>query len=95
MARSQTEHADCEGLQRRTVRVLVAAQVLGGAAIGVGGAVSPLLAKEILHGDATLAGLAFAALTFGAAFAAVPLSRLMSRRGRHWPADTLAAALLA
>jgi hypothetical protein len=34
--------------------------------LGVGGAVSPLLAKEILHGDATIAGLAFAALTFGA-----------------------------
>lgn len=38
-------------LQRRTVRVLAAAQVLGGAAIGVGAAVSPLLAEEILGGD--------------------------------------------
>ena len=83
MARWRAEHPDPERLQQRTVRVLVAAQVLGGAAIGVGAAVSPLLAKEILGGDDTFAGLAFAALTFGSALAAVPLSRLMSRRGRR------------
>jgi MFS family permease len=80
---SPAEHPDPERLQQRTVRVLVAAQVLSGAAIGVGAAVSPLLAKEILGGDDTFAGLAFAALTFGSALAAVPLSRLMSRRGRR------------
>jgi MFS family permease len=83
MAPWQAEHPDPERLQQRTVRVLVATQVLGGAAIGVGAAVSPLLAKEILGGDDTFAGLAFAALTFGSALAAVPLSRLMSRRGRR------------
>ena len=83
MAPSLAEHPDRHGLQRRTLRVLVAAQILGGAAIGVGAAVSPLLAKEILGGDDTLAGLAFAALILGSALAAVPLSRLMSRRGRR------------
>jgi MFS family permease len=83
MARWPVEHPDPERLQQRTVRVLVAAQILGGAAIGVGAAVSPLLAKEILSGDDTFAGVAFAALTFGSALAAVPLSRLMSRRGRR------------
>ena len=83
MARWRTEHPDVERLQQRTVRVLVAAQVVGGAAIGVGAAVSPLLAKEILGGDDTFAGVAFAALTFGSELAAVPLSRLMSRRWRR------------
>ncbi len=83
MAPWQAEPPDPERLQQRTVRVLVATQVLGGAAIGVGAAVSPLLAKEILGGDDTFAGLAFAALTFGSALAALPLSRLMSRRGRR------------
>jgi MFS family permease len=83
MVRSRAELADRERLQRRTVRVLVAGQALGGAGIGVGGAVSPLLAKQILHGDATFAGLAFAAVTFGSALAAVPISRVMSRRGRR------------
>jgi MFS family permease len=71
-----------ESLQRRTLRVLVAGQVLGGAAIGVGAAVSPLLAEEILGVD-TYAGLAFSAFVLGAAVAAVPLSRLMARRGRR------------
>jgi MFS family permease len=74
---------DQAALQARTLRVLAGGQVLGGAGIGVGAAVSPLLAKEILGGDGTFAGLAFAALTFGAAAAAVPLSRLMARRGRR------------
>ncbi len=83
MARWHAEQPDPERLQQRTVRVLVAAQVLGGAAIGVGAAVSPLLAKEILGADDTFAGVAFAALTFGSALAAVPLSRLMSQRGRR------------
>jgi hypothetical protein len=55
-------------------------------AIGVGGAVSPLLAKQILHGDATFAGLAFAAVTFGSALAAVPISRVMSLEAVPGPA---------
>lgn len=42
-----------------------------------------MLAKEILGGDDTLAGLAFAALISGSAFAAIPLSWLMARRGRR------------
>ena len=62
--------------------MLVSAQILGGAATGAGAAVSPLLAKEIL-GSGTFAGLAFAALTFGAALSAIPLSRTMARRGRR------------
>jgi MFS family permease len=69
-------------LQRRTLRVLVASQIIGGAAIGVSAAVGPLVAKEIL-GDDTFAGLAFAAFTFGAALAAIPLSGVMERRGRR------------
>jgi MFS family permease len=90
---------DRAAVQRRTLRVLVGAQVLGGAGIGVGASVSPLLAEEILGGDSTFAGLAFASLTFGAALAAVPLSRIMARRGRRpglvrgYVAATVGAAL--
>jgi hypothetical protein len=51
MAPRPVERRDPERFQQRTVRVLVAAQVLGGAAIGVGAAVSPLLAEEILGDD--------------------------------------------
>jgi hypothetical protein len=56
MARRRSERPDPERLQQRTVRVLVTAQVLGGAAIGIGAVVSPLLAKEILGGDDTRRG---------------------------------------
>jgi MFS family permease len=82
-ARGSAVAVERAALQRRTVRVLVCAQVLSGLAIGVGASISPLLAKEILDGDGTFAGLAFASLTLGAAVAAIPLSRLMARRGRR------------
>jgi MFS family permease len=82
-ARGSADAVERAALQRRTLRVLVCAQVLGGMGIGVGASVSPLLAKEILGGEGTFAGLAFASLTLGAAVAAIPLSRLMARRGRR------------
>ena len=74
---------DRDAVQRRTLRVLVSGQVLGGAAIGVSAAASALLAKEIL-GSGTFAGLAFASFAFGAALAAVPLSRAMAKKGRRY-----------
>ncbi|MEY2475855.1 MAG: hypothetical protein QOG87_1170 [Actinomycetota bacterium] len=74
---------DRDAVQRRTLRVLVGGQVLGGAAIGVSAAASALVAAEIL-GSGTWSGLAYAAFAFGAAGAAVPLSRVMARRGRRY-----------
>lgn len=69
-------------LQRRTLRVLVAAQVLGGAAIASVIAVSALIARDLFGRD-SLAGSAQATLTLGAAAAAVPLARYVSRHGRR------------
>ena len=74
---------DRDAVQRRTLRVLVGGQVLGGAAIGVSAAASALVAADIL-GSGTFSGLAFAFFAFGAAGAAVPLSRAMARRGRRF-----------
>ena len=62
--------------------VLILGQVLGGAATAAGIAVATILARDLLGGDA-LAGLAFAGSTFGAAAAAVPLSRRTARLGRR------------
>ena len=62
--------------------MLIAGQVLGGAATAAGIAVATILARDLLGGDA-LAGLAFAGSTFGAAAAAVPLSRRTARFGRR------------
>jgi MFS family permease len=71
-----------ERLQRRTLRVLVLTQALGGVGLAAGVAVGALLARDLLGGDA-LAGLPAAASTAGGAAAAVPVSRLMARSGRR------------
>ena len=69
-------------IQRRTLGVLMAAVAVGGA--GNGGAFSlvAVLAEEIT-GSETLSGIAAASMTTGAALAAVPLAKLMSRTGRR------------
>ena len=74
--------AERAAIQRRTVATLMTGQVLGGAAMSSAFAVSGLLASDIVDSD-RLAGVAAAMVTFGAAVASVPLSRLMRRRGRR------------
>jgi MFS family permease len=74
-----TEHAT---LQRRTLRVLVVGQVLGGLGLAAGVSVGALLARDLLDGDA-LTGIPLGVATAGGAFAALPLSRLMDARGRR------------
>lgn len=73
---------DARLVQRRTLRVLTASQILGGVGVASGIAVGGLLAAD-LHGSATAAGLAQACATIGAALFALPLARLMSRHGRR------------
>jgi MFS family permease len=68
--------------QRRTIRVLVAGQVLGGVGVGSGIAVGGLIAEEV-SGSTALSGLAQTATVLGAALAALPMARLMSARGRR------------
>lgn len=69
-------------VQRRTLVVLSAAQVLGGVGVATGVAVSSLVASELSGSDA-VAGLAQTSAVVGAALAAVPLSRLAASRGRR------------
>ena len=69
-------------MQRRTLRVLVAAQVLGGVGLAAGIAVGALLARELLGGD-SLTGLPVAVATAGGALAAPALARLMDGHGRR------------
>ena len=75
--------ATADRLQRRTVRTLVATQILGGLGVGSGVAVGALLVEE-LSGSAAIAGLALTASVLGGALAAVPLARLSQRGGRRW-----------
>lgn len=73
---------DLAAVQRRTVRTLVASQILGGVGVAAGIAVGSLVAESV-SGSTALAGLTQTSAVLGAAVAAVPLSRLMSRRGRR------------
>ncbi|HMI71709.1 MAG TPA: MFS transporter [Solirubrobacteraceae bacterium] len=70
-----------EALQRRTLRVLVAAQVLSGLG-GSGAAAGALLALGITGSDA-LASLPLALLVVGSASTVVPISALSRRAGRR------------
>ena len=69
-------------LQRRTLRVLVVAQVLSGAGLAAGITVGALLAQDML-GSTGLAGLPSALFTAGSALAAVAVGRISQSRGRR------------
>lgn len=70
-------------VQRRTVIVLVIAQVIGTVGVGVGPTIGILLAETVTGGEAW-AGLARTSSTLGAALAGVPLGNLAARRGRRF-----------
>ena len=69
-------------LQRRSVRVLVASQILGGVGVGAGVAVVSLLAYD-LTGTASLSGVPPTATTVGAAAAALVIARIAVGSGRR------------
>jgi MFS family permease len=69
-------------LQRRTLGVVVASQVLGGAGLAAGVTVGALLAEQML-GTPSLTGLPAALFTLGSALAAYLVGRLTQRRGRR------------
>jgi len=77
-----TDHPDIERVQRRTVQTLIASQMCGGIGLVAGYSVTALLADDIT-GSKTLAGLAAASLSIGAAIASFPLARMMARSGRR------------
>ncbi|MEV4152454.1 MFS transporter [Nocardia salmonicida] len=68
--------------QRRTLAVLVAAQIFSGAGLAAGITVGALLAQEML-GSTGLAGLPSAMFTVGSAAAAVGVGRISQRAGRR------------
>ncbi len=76
--------------QRRVVRVLVVAQILGGLGAGATLSLGALLAAET-SGSSAWSGMAATMATLGAAAAAVPLAALAQRRGRSVSLATGAA----
>lgn len=77
----QRQPADLVSIQRRTVTVLAAGQVLGGLGLGSTLSLGALLAEQV-SGDAAWSGMAATMTTLGAAGAAIPLARLARHRGR-------------
>jgi MFS family permease len=73
---------DVVALQRRTLRVLLASQVLAGAGLAAGVTVGALLAEDMLNSTG-LSGLPAALLTLGSAGAAAGVGRLSQRWGRR------------
>lgn len=71
-----------ERVQRRTLAVVMFAQVLGGAGLAAGVTVGALLAQEMLGSEA-LSGLPVAVFTFGSAGAAYLVGRISQRSGRR------------
>jgi MFS family permease len=73
---------DRAAVQRRTLRVVVASQVLGGAGLAAGITVGALLAQDMLGGTGA-AGLPVALFTLGSALAAYLVGRVSQRSGRR------------
>ncbi len=68
--------------QRRTLRVLVVSQILGGVGVGAGIAVISLLGYQ-LTGQAALAGVPPTLMTVGAALAALAIAKIAMTGGRR------------
>jgi MFS family permease len=78
-------------LQRRTMRVLIVAQLLGALGLAAGGTAGALLAEH-LTGSAAAAGMPLSLLVLGSGVGAVAVARVMRDHGRR---VGLAAAYLA
>ena len=78
--RSVAEHVE---LQRRTLRVLAAGQVIGAAALASAVTVGAFVVQGILGQETPWSGGATATVTIGTAFMSQALSRRMRRRGRR------------
>lgn len=74
--------AERDRVQRRTLRVVVLSQVLGGAGLAAGATVGALLAQQMLGSDG-LAGVPTALFTLGSALAAFLVGRASQRAGRR------------
>ncbi|MER7415623.1 MFS transporter [Micromonospora peucetia] len=72
---------DVAPIQRRTLRLLFATQIIGGIGVTIGVAVGALLAADIA--GTAVAGLVSSAAVVGGALLAVPVTRIMTVHGRR------------
>ena len=70
-------------LYKRTMYIVIASQIFGGAGLAAGITVGGLLVKDLM-GSATIAGLPTALFTLGSALAAFLVGALSQRKGRRF-----------
>ncbi|WP_239160384.1 MFS transporter [Virgisporangium ochraceum] len=75
------DSAQISAVQRKTLTLLIATQVIGGIGVGIGISVGALLAADM--GGPGISGLASSAAVIGGALLAVPATRLMRTGGRR------------
>lgn len=81
LAAPPVDRLDVDRVQRRTLRLLFGTQIVGGIGVTIGIAVGALLAARL--GGTGISGLATSAAVVGAALIAVPVTRIMTARGRR------------
>jgi MFS family permease len=84
---------DLVAVQRRTLRLLFATQIISGIGVAIGSSVGALLAAQLA--DVTVSGFALSAAVVGAALLAIPAAQIVRRSGRRLSLSTtyLVAAL--
>jgi MFS family permease len=81
LAAPTADALDAGRVQRRTLRLLFGTQIVGGIGVTIGISVGALLAARL--GGTGVSGLAASAAVVGAALIAVPVTRIMTVRGRR------------
>lgn len=77
------QSVDNAALQKKTLRVLVAGQVVAAAALSAAVTVGAFVVQDILGQDTPWGGISSATFTMGSAFMSQVLARKMSRKGRR------------
>ncbi len=72
---------DLVAVQRRTLRLLFATQIISGIGVAIGASVGALLAAQLA--DVTVSGFALSAVVIGSALLAVPATQIVRRSGRR------------
>ena len=90
MTEAMRSAVDPSAVQRRTLRLLFATQIISGIGVAIGASVGALLAADLA--GVAVSGLAQSAVVVGAALFAVPATAIVRRYGRR---PSLAASYLA
>ncbi len=78
---ARASSVDLVAVQRRTLRLLFATQIISGIGVSIGASVGALLAAQLA--DVTVSGFALSAAVVGSALVALPATQIVRRSGRR------------